>query len=376
MIRLMQKLINKKPSGITSLLLVLAIGLTLTVIVAGITTLSIRETQKASSVESSNKALNAAESAIKLAVQKLVSDPNYQQTDCAIPAGDTTYSSLTTEAQITCLTVKSVFTTTYESLLQKNRATQLAFGTIAGSSVPKYLQLRWQSKTLDTGNLPPDSNYQYEGNLYPEVYQTKPASMEITMYYWPNSSKALGDAKSVTIFLVPGKADAGYSAASPRTQVTNYCDKPGVNPPAGLEMGDYRCAISNSNTGFDIRAAMGLASTATIDNLVLRIKPRYLDTHFELSAFSSSDVNSKVNIKSTKAQIDVTTKVGNTYRRVKAEKPISALAVESIFDSVVYSGKGVDDNLTTNICKDQVITLNAGTYYKAPLSISTPRCSN
>ncbi len=356
---LMGRVISKKQAGVTSLLLVLAIGLILTIMVAGISALSIREQQQARKTDLSSRALQAAEAGVKLAVAKLSVTPTYSKPGCSTVTGDTTFSvddSLGVNASITCATVTSAFTGAYEGYLSQDRAIQVFAGPsypgpggAPAGPPPSYLNLQWH--TLQDGVLPSPTT----SILYPTV--TDPdyiaaASIEMTVIYWPGTGTiGTGSIKSATIFFVPGTIDKGFSAMGGRTTpVDNKC--------TGTT---YKCATTKAivssvvQNGFDLRGALGLTTDATYNsyNMVIRIKPRYSDTHFSLSFFNSVGV--VVPIQSTSAQIDVTAKVDNLYRRVKAEKLIYSVAIENVLDSVVYTGKGDNDATNYNICKQMII---------------------
>ena len=360
---LMQKGFSRKQPGVTSLLLVLAIGLTLTVMIAGISALSIREQQQASNTELSNKALQAAESGVKLALQKLNDNPSF-----STPAdtcnklevlGISNSTNVGSNSEITCIEVKNVFTGSYEGKIERDKATQVFIGGQAcptgqnpdGSCVggaviankgANNFQFRWHSKTLDQ-TLADYTNIA----TYPVVEGYKSAaSIEMTFIYWPRA-RGFTQVKSATVFFVPGKDDLGYSAAGGRAQVKTDC---AANSPKN---GNYRCGIGG-DLGINLQNTLGLAEAGENYNFAIRIKPYYADTHFEATAFIDSSTNT-VPIQSSKAQIDVTAKTNNLYRRVKAEKVIIPSAVENIFESTIYSASTGTLGSNAGICKTIVV---------------------
>jgi hypothetical protein len=384
--RLLLKLKTTKPKGVTSLLFVLAVSIVLVVMIAGIAALTVREQRQASNVDLSNRALLAAESGVKAAVAKINSNPAYTKIGCA-PGTD--FSNILTSAEeITCVEVRSNFNPNYEGFAQKDRAVQIFMGpAFADTAIqpsnlnpgfsPAYLDLRWHSATLDKnitrtvdGSAQPGFNYL--GNLYPEAnnYENA-ASIEMTFVYWPtnlNISSVSDSVKIATVFFVPGRADAGYSATDGRTAVNNLCD----GQPNFRDAGNYKCTTikESGKNGFNVGAALGI--TPSNFNFAIRIKPRYADTHFELQAFNSA--NESIGIKSAKAQIDVTAKVGNLYRRVKAEKNLQPLAIESITDSVLYAGNGPDQNSPKGICKNNVTAVENSVIVDAPFGRKSWSC--
>ncbi len=366
---LMHRAMNKQYAGVTSLLLVLAIGLILTVMVAGISALSIREQQQARKTDLSSRALQTAEAGIKLASAKLSSDPTYSKPGCN--TGDNTpFASATllaTNAEITCATVTSVFTGTIEGYIEQDRSTDILMGPDYPSGVaPSYIQLDWHNVSDGAGG-------NYVGNLYPEVTgYSDAAGIEMIIVWWPSVAPGVfltdGKIKTATIFFMPGKKDVGFSAMQPilpRAPVDSGCTG---NP--------YKCSTikPGGRPGFNLRGALGLTlaagtpnATYNAYNMAIRIKPRYRSTHFKFGAYNSS--NTEIAMQSTKAQIDVTARVDTMYRRVKAEKVILPTTVENIFDTVAFTGEGPTDSETHAICKIMVIRQD---YVLAPGSLTCP----
>jgi hypothetical protein len=359
-----------KPQGVTSLMLVLAIGLVLTVMVAGITAITVREQQKARNTEFSNRALQTAEAGIDAAAQKLAKNSSYSKTGCD-PAD---YAGLvTTDAnqQITCIEVKSLFSN-FEGYLEKDR-TSIFFlnsplcdttsnpagdpNAACAKTSANSLLLRWNSSADVSSNFSCTDNascFYAASSGYNHA-----AAMEIGFVYWPKSNPAAmkNEANIGTVFVMPGSDDKGYSASNKGAGfVQSKCAD--QNPAAGL-LGDYKCVATNGSSanGFNIESLLGIAA-GSINNytVAIRVTPRYTNTHYQLAAYDAN--GQEVLLKSTKAQIDVTAKVGNLYRRVKAERVVLPTAVEGIFDSVLYTGKGSGDNASKDICKSFKVDTN------------------
>lgn len=343
------KLSTKQP-GVTSLLVVLGIGLFMMVLVSGIAALSLREQQQARNTEFSNRALQTAEAGIKAAVQKLSEDPGYTKTDCppgvdfedVIPSNDL-------NQEITCIEVKSTFST-YQGQADIDKASQLIINAPAANLGMKSVQLRWHSKTLDpilASYVLPSTGQQ--SNLYP-TSQNPPyqwaASPEITFIYWPiGNISAANNIKTATVFFTPGRDDQAHP------EISTKC----VGQSGATNTGDYRC-VTNGDlpAGFDISSIVGVDPTQY--NYAVRIKPRYTNMHFQFTAFDKD--GKQMNLQSNKAQIDVTARTGDLYRRVKAEKLISPGVLESLFDSVLYAGAGANDTSARSICKKLVVRSN------------------
>ena len=82
MLRMIIRMKHKKRPGVTSLLFVLVLGLLITIMVAGLAALTVREQQKTQNTDLGNRARQTAEAGVQAAVQKLSSNPNYEKTTC------------------------------------------------------------------------------------------------------------------------------------------------------------------------------------------------------------------------------------------------------------------------------------------------------
>ena len=346
----------RRPAGVTSLLFVLAISLVLIVMVGGIAALTVREQQQASNTELSNRALQTAEAGVKAAVVKLSDNPNYRKADCSTTADDTTFSAIgIADQSITCATVTSLFSTTYEGFLETDRTTQFIYDPTnsPGTITPYYLKLSWNAPSLGDpaaaalgGTLYPDAGAAYENA----------AMVEMNIVYWPKTSlsgcttgiTATGTCsfKNVTLLFAPN------NNSNTNNPIANTCGT-----------GTYSCTTNNdgANGGFSIATATGiLAANVGNYNYAIRITPRYKGTHFALTGYKTGGIDIAP-AQSNKAQIDITAKVGNLYRRVKAEKIITPSAIETIGTSVLYAGRGSSDASSYGICKTAAIYTNANT---------------
>ncbi|MEI6169859.1 MAG: hypothetical protein WCP56_02565 [Candidatus Saccharibacteria bacterium] len=363
-----KKISSSRPKGITSILVVIAVAVILTTIIGGIAALTVREIRQASNTERSSRALQTAESGVKAMAQKLNTEPTYEKTDC----DPTAFSDILSDPnqQITCITSTSKFTGSYESFLDKDNATQVFLGeaytaTIPDSNnTPVYLKVSWNNKNLDN---PAISTYPPNSSLYPvSAGYNFPAAMEISVISWPSTGISGSNSEVGTIFLMPGRDDAsaafGLTGRPIAGQVKSTC-----NP-----SNDYTCSTNDTTAGkvgFNIFAALGKTYNSTTPSsnpkFALRIKPRYANTHFKIEAYNAG--GTAVNIQSSKAQIDVTAKVGELYRRVKAEKLVLPSSVENVFDSVLFAGNnltGSGDTASAGICKNLITKNPTGTSYE------------
>ena len=362
-----KKISSSRPKGITSILVVIAVAVILTTIIGGIAALTVREIRQASNTERSNRALQTAESGVKAMAQKLNTDPTYEKTNCdPTKESDKTtstsaFSGILTDSnqQITCITSTSKFSGIYESFLDKDNATQVFLGeaytaTAAdANNTPVYLKVSWNNKNLDN---PQTSTY--TGPLYPasDGYNS-PAAMEISLISWPSAGISGSNSEVGTIFLMPGRDDAGAALGLPGRPIAGQV-KSTCNP-----ANDYTCSTNDTTAGkvgFNIFAALG-KSQNTSTKFALRIKPRYANTHFKIEAYNAG--GTLVNIQSSKAQIDVTAKVGELYRRVKAEKLVLPSSVENVFDSVLFAGNNKGDPAGAGICKNLITKNPTGSSY-------------
>lgn len=352
--------LKKSYPGVTSLLLVLAIGLVLTVMVAGITAFTIREIQQSSNTELSNRALQTAESGVRLAAQKLASDPTYTVNDCPV-SSNSSYSNIVNanlNESITCIEVKSTFDGVFTGSAQTDVASQISMGPnttyAAGGQTPRYINLQWHDKTLD-GTLA-DYIINPQKAYYPTINSAEnhAASVELDIVYWNGGdsvSLKKDDIKVANILLTPGNTAPKYSNSS--IPLDNKC-----YPDNTVQyIGNYACGTvaESGNKGFDLPVILGINPRFfTSYNVILRFKPRYRSTHFIVQAYAADNTN-LVPIKSADAIIDVTAKTGNLYRRVKATAPAMSSVLENVFDSAIYSGRGVNDQATNGICKKIIV---------------------
>lgn len=350
---LMDKLSNRlasRPAGITSLLFVLAISLVLIVMVGGIAALTVREQQQASNTELSNRALQTAEAGVKAAVAKLSATPTYSKADCSTAVGDSTFTNISaTDQTITCATVTSLFSTTYEGFLETDRTTQFIYDPVSslGTSTPYYLKLSWNAPSLDdtAANLAAITGTLYPATITNNIAYAAAAMVEMNIVYWPKANATAESFKNATLLFAPGNNN------NTNNPIANTC------PSAGAADGIYSCTTTNATgySGFSIATAVGIAGfDPSLYNYAIRITPRYKNTRFSFVAYQTGGTTIAP-AQSNKAQIDVTAKVGNLYRRVKAEKIISPTAIETIGTSTLYAGRGSSDNVSYGICKTAVV---------------------
>ena len=205
-----------------------------------------------------------------------------------------------------------------------------------GTGTPYYLKLSWNAPSLGD-----PATASFAGKLYPEVAGYNNAAMvEMNIVYWPKKDATANSFKNATLLFAPNKSNSKNPIA--------------VTCPGGT----YSCSttdVSKAIKGFSIATAVDIAGfDPSLYNYAIRITPRYKGTHFAFTAYGT-DGSAVAPAQSNKAQIDVTAKVGNLYRRVKAEKIILPCAIETIGTSVLYAGRGSNDNASCGITKAAVV---------------------
>ena len=389
----MKNLLNSKRPGVTSLLVVLVLGLILTIMVAGISTLALREQQQATNTDFSNRALQVAESAVKVASNYLTKNAAYNKSGCALPSTDPIYSTINALNQqsnqgISCIEITNNYNGQADGATDIDRSAEFIMGPDAnidsggvGGKTPRYIDFKWHN---DKDPQVSSNFYPSEQSLYPatEGY-SYPASIEMTLLWWPKSSIVSSTypmtVNSKTIFVMPGRDSSGDATASSTVQTScvgqtkpsddNHFPQSSSSAPGTLS--PYTCGTSFSivstvkKKGFDLLPIMqtitpsvvsgDFATTANRYNVAIRIKPRYTGTHFQISAFDAGG-GAIQNIRSSRTKIDVTARYSDVYRRIVAEKYVGFSVIDNVFDSVLYAGKGgVGDNKNYNICKRLVI---------------------
>lgn len=362
------QIMRAKRPGVTSLLFVLAIGLVLVVMVAGIAALTIREQQQSSNTELSSRALQTAEAGVKAAVQKLEADPGYSKATCADTGNE--FTNLSTESgtnqSITCITVNNAYTGRYEGQIDVDNTQDFYTGPsiISGlTSGLKYLRLRWNNTSLGDPTA-----VNYAGNLYPAYDNyTNPAFIELSLIYWRKDNPVSNPFRVQTFILAPVQT-AGLG--NTRDGVESVCSA--TNPSA------YKCGTVDFTSGgityngFNVGTALGLTDAELNQhNFAIRVQPRYKGTHIQVEASNAS--NTAINFTSNYAQIDVTAKAGNLYRRVKALRPNRNAALSDVLTSAIFSGAGPDNNANRNICKNFAVKASGANYVVAE---GEPDCNN
>lgn len=330
MIKVIFKVKNSAPpSGITSLLLVIAMSLIFVVMIVGLTSLSIRESRQAVYNDLSSRALEAAESSVRDAAQWIDSNPgkSYPQCDGSDTSGGLTQlqaeylikydmdSSPTNPTSIVCRTV-TLSTSTPTSTILRDQSTQIMTYLPNNAGVDS-MSIAWSDPNDLPGiNIPNIS----AANLYPTLASywnnnNYPAALEISAIYWTRTTPITSDLPINTSIIMPSKTN---------------------------------CTTSLNTDGYYCHATIKLSTLATTTplskNIVIRIRARYHKATYTAKFFNGT---TPVEVQPANAHIDVTAKVGDLYRRITAEKPLPGLnRGNSYIDDVLYSDGNICKNLT------------------------------
>jgi hypothetical protein len=177
---------------------------------------------------------------------------------------------------------------------------------------------------------------------YTTDYSNAPAVVELSLYYWPKNANIspIDGIKVKTVLL--------YSTDA----TTNGFVKIANDNIGRL---DGSTCIAAYSSGYNCKVGINLTSILGVNaagyNIVAKLKPRYKDTDYQASfctnptGLTSTDVCSgnAVAVRSSRALIDVTAKVGSLYRRITAETEIGG---SSFFDDVLYSNSPIEKTET------------------------------
>ena len=370
MLKVARGAVHKKNPGVTSLLFVLAIGLVLVVMIAGIAALTVREQQQASNTELSNRALQSAEAGIKKAVQLLDSNPSYTKSTCD-PGTDFSGSNLNLgEGQsISCVIVSSVFQGDYEGYLKSNESQQFFAGpSITNSTTsPSSLRLSWNNPSLADTTSPVFNTS--TNKVYPVEGYGNAAFVELSIIYWPITSATPDNFKMETFLLAPVAAGVADADSNARSSVKASCDTGSA----------YNCSTLNATNQqgyFSLSSALPGSINVNNYNFAISVVPRYVGTHYKITAYDSN--GTAIGLSSNYAQIDVTAKAGNLYRRLKAQRQIKASPLDNVFSSVLYSGSGNNNTTQSNICKNFAVQQSGSGYVVATANMNgaKPNCNS
>ena len=313
------------PRGITSLLVVSAIALVFSTIIVGLTSLSIKEAKQALSNDLSNRALAAAVSSAQDASAWVKDNPGKQYPNCdgtgqapttfnpttanvnntSLIKYDLTSSSQTNyKTSIVCRTV-TISTNTPTGQINKDQTVEFFTFLPNGPGATK-LNIKWgtNKKALTVA----------DSDMYPVYPDTASlinypvdaaASIEISAVYWPSTANTQAYLPINSSLIVPTSTPKDLSPSISTSYITT-----GSSCSTIVKINDYAC-----NVTVDLAHYTGTDNPSN-DKIIIILRSRYKNTDYQAKFFDSS--NNLLTVNPSQAIIDVTAKVGNYYRRIRA----------------------------------------------------------
>lgn len=310
--------------GIASLIAVTLASLVILLITTAMTGLMIGELRQSIDAENSivayYKAQSGAEEAL-LYVKNYVSDQTRalqnlnQNCDKGIPISVGSPST-TFDPNVTCYSIRTS-SSTIASDLPSDTSAQYNLTGITGIA---YLKIEWDTTpTKPTDDF--DAGHTNNMNADPGAWRGPPP-IEVTAIAFPPGNTVTPDSiKTQAVTLVPCREGAAQYAIAGgfgncKTTAFNIYDfytdtsltKPIACKPAAP--GSYRCSADIYNP----RLRIGAVDS---NDSVIRIRPRITGTSYRISAYDGS--GNPLDIPLQKAQVDITAKSGDSYRRVVHE---------------------------------------------------------
>lgn len=302
--------------GMVSMITTIIVGILLVIIVTSMTSLMIGELRQSADADQSIRAYYAAEAGVEDAILKIKKalpgrvaghGPACQP---AVSIGQVTYTCQRIMYDTNILT----------GTLAKEQPLQIDLSTASPPNV-RRIEVSWNTDNdapvpfpaIGAGEFPPGGSW-----------GARPAVMELSLASYPdNPSFSLSQINFQTTILKPQNSAGGAS-------VSNIADAGPI---------DVDCAASRPYRCMAI--IQGLDPTR---NYVMRLKPRYAATHYQVQAFNCSLPAScpASDVPDQFATIDVTARAGDVYRRVVVKMPVVA-GVHNV-DYVLWSD--------TDICKN------------------------
>lgn len=348
--------------GLSALLLTVILSLIMVIFIVGLTVISTRELRQSSQLDQSARALYGAEAGVQDALTKLSQDPSFTE-DCPAPGGIPTqlnvsnYSDNLSSDQIAwvCRTVGNSGSQV-EGTLSRDNAAQF---NLTQYKMPNNSDKVTHIK-VEYANPSPGSSFQVT-NLadcfYPRFpantncsngtgYNpwTAPPAIELGLVWWPrgNGVQIYNEPNGIiglpvrNILVMPAKDDQPQSNSG----VKSDCNS----------ARQYNCILRHGNS--NLIPLNTVTSTSGDQNWIFRLRPRYTGTNYRLTFYScgNDDQSCRVNVRFPFAVIDVTGRSGDTYRRIKAYKPLIPDTIYNNLDNVLVSG--------TEICKNLIVDIN------------------
>ena len=341
-----------KPQGATSLLLVIGMALVFIVMITGLTSLSIRQSRQASNTDLSNRALATAEASARDAALWIQANPGKQYPECSSGGTDPAIQSLiayvptadsNNTTEIVCRTV-TVSSTTPSGQIKKDESVQLFTYEPSGAGIDT-MSFQWgKNSAVLADGFPAWPTLTDYNTLYPNA----PAVVELSLYYWPKNATAISPIDGIkvkTVLLLASPSTTGDGSPGGVIIANGNTGRLASSTCIAAYSTGYNCKV-----GINLSAVMGVSATQY--NIVAKLKPRYKDTDYQASfcpkgtttpTSANACIDNAVAVRSSRALIDVTAKVGSLYRRITAETEIGG---SSFFDDVLYSNSPIEKTET------------------------------
>jgi hypothetical protein len=322
----MSRLANQR--GAVTLIAVTLSSMLIVVIVTAMTAMMIGELRQATDAESSIKAYYQAEAAAEdtlLAIKDKVNDATFPlaslNQSCEHGLITPPYATAAAgDNGVTCLAIRTLSDGNQRFVLAADQPTQLNLTT----QDINRLVISWDTDPLSdaaaafTPGVMTGTAAQWQAT-------GSPPPIEVTYNSFPagGASFAPSAIDTVSVYLVPCK---------PGQAVDGYGTCPAIDVPHDIRAG------TGTNVVIPIacdQPAGALRCRTTIHNLaqlagsprdgVVRIKPRFVGATYTLSAIDSAGVTKGLPLQY--AQIDITSKIGDAYRRVVHQLQVRSGAV-------------------------------------------------
>ena len=348
---------HAKPQGATSLLLVIGMALVFIVMITGLTSLSIRQSRQASNTDLSNRALATAEASARDAALWIQANPGKQYPECSSGGTDPAIQSLiayvptadsNNTTEIVCRTV-TVSSATPSGQIKKDESVQLFTYEPSGTGIDT-MSFQWgKNSAVLADGFPAWPTLTDYNTSYPNA----PAVVELSLYYWPKNATAISPIDGIkvkTVLLLASPSTTGDGSPGGVIIANGNTGRLASSTCIAAYSTGYNCKV-----GINLSAILGAGGTpvdAKTYNIVAKLKPRYKDTDYQASfcpkgtttpTSANACIDNAVAVRSSRALIDVTAKVGSLYRRITAETEIGG---SSFFDDVLYSNSPIEKTET------------------------------
>jgi Tfp pilus assembly protein PilX len=378
---------NFEQKGISALLLTVILSLIMVIFIVGLTVISTRELRQSSQLDQSARALYGAEAGVQDAVNSI---NNAISNNASLPTTPEPCENPTPDKQRTIskesLNIDDQYQSseligwvcrsiTYqgsqvEGTLLRDESVQfnLTYDKMPGNNGPvTAVEIEYSSGQITGLNGPLNDCFypaspanlgtnsqckEASGGYNP---WTAPAAMELGLTWWKGWDSSItiyNDPNDIiglpirNILVMPTKADQPQSNNSGNAAdgMSSKCDSASAI--------DYHCRLEyKNNRRIPLKelsgTGTGIDPQTNPQNFILRLRPRYTNTNYRITFFRGND---KIDVKFPFAVIDVTGRSGDTYRRIKAYKPLTPSNIYNNLDNVLVSG--------TEICKNLIIDIN------------------